>query len=167
MKTFTKAVLAAGLVGLVGTAEAALPYGYRSSAYGYAPNSYGGSQGIAVGGCYGTGASDRCGTGCNYDYGHDYGSTYHPTSYGHSAWDHSWSSRSAYNDDTFHTLPYHSGRGTSYGGWDDDCGYGTTGRLPSKSSSYHDRYNDRYDGSPMFEPWRPASASGHGSRWNW
>lgn len=158
MKTFTKSLIAAGLglVGSFGTANAALPYNYASS-------SYGSHHGIAVGGCYGPATTNRCDTG----YGCDDGGTCHPTSYGRSPWAYSTPARSAYKNDRFHTLPYPSGRGTSFGGWEDDCGYNLPTRRPTTLPSLHGRDEDRYDGSPMFEPWRPASAPTHGSRWNW
>lgn len=132
MKTFAKTLLAGslGLFGMLGAAQAALPYGYTSS-------SYGGTYGIAAGGCYVPAKSDPCETG--------YRTPYRQTGYGRSAY-----------DDRFRTLPYVSNnRSTSYGRWDDDCGYGTAGRL----SSLHDRYDGRFDRTPLFEPWRPASAS--------
>jgi hypothetical protein len=171
MKTFTKSLIAAG-VGLVGsfsTANAALPYNYPSSSYGNSyGSSYGSSYGIAVGGCYGPATTDNCGTGYgDAGYGHSYGSTYHPTSYGRSTWYDTTPYRSADYTDRFHTLPYSSSRGTSLGGWNDECGYNQPSRRPTTTPSFHDRYEDRYDGSPMFEPWRPASASSHGTRWNW
>jgi len=128
MKTFTKTLLAAGLgvFGMLGAAEAALPYGYGSA-------SYGSRHGIAAGGCYVPATASG------------YGSSYRPTIYGRSA-----------HDDRFHALPYPSTHPNgSDDRWGDDFGYDTSSRLPSKSSTYHDRYGS----SPLFEPWRPANAS--------
>ena len=128
---------------MCGAAEAALPYGYGST-------SEGSTHGIAAGGCYVPATSAG--------YGSGYGSSYRPAGYG----------RSAFSEDRFHTLPYTSThRDTSYDRWGDDCGYDVPGRLPSRSSSYRHRYEDRYDGSPLFEPWRPANASHRPDRRNW
>jgi hypothetical protein len=133
MKTLAKTLLAGGLglFGMLGAAQAALPYGYSTNSYG-----------IAAGGCY----SPATSTG--------YGSAYRPTGHG----------RSAYDESRFHTLPYPSTqRNTSYDRRDDDCEYGSSGRLSSK----YDRYENRFDRTPSFEPWRPASTSHRLDRWNW
>jgi len=168
MKTFTKTLIAAGvgLFGIGGIANAATPFGSLTS-----------TQGIAVGGCYQS-TSDAC-----YDqYGGRIGSGYGlGSSYDDYAY-RSLPSRSVYDDhQSYHTLPYPSNRWDDCQ-WDnhastqrryDDFSFNAPGRRLNSPSNYDHGYGrfdsrgfeDRYDGSPSFEPWRPMSASYTSHKW--
>jgi hypothetical protein len=168
MKTFTKTLIAAGagLLGMCGAANAATPYGPLTS-----------TQGIAVGGCYKPN-DPYCNTydGC-------FGSTYNA---GRAYDDYAYRplpSRSVYDSQRgYHTLPYPTS-GWNGDRWDNTVGnhrryddfndYGMNHRSKSSATIFdrdhgrfdNRRYEDRYDGSPMFEPWRPMSVSNTSLRW--
>lgn len=176
MKTLTNTLMATGL-GLLssfGVVEAGQPYEQTP-------------QGIAAGGCYGSGASDWCGTT------NGSGSVnYHPLpSYRRSAYDFGTTDRFTYdNDDDFHTLPFPSNAPNHLSErWDSGCGYVGQNRLPSPSwndgygnryeprsdsdyredydSHYDDQYGNRFNATPQFEPWRPMNASFRLDRRTW
>ncbi len=165
MKTFAKTLLAAGagVVGICGAANAATPYGSFTS-----------TQGIAVGGCY---------QPVGDTYGGCFGPGYRPsTSYDDYAY-RPLPARSVYDTrQDFHTLPYPASRGSDCT-WDtaapnhrryDDFNVGSSSQwskpLPTRFDRDYGRYDsrrfeDRYDGSPSFEPWRPMNVSNTNYRW--
>ena len=168
MKTFTTTLIAAGvgLLGMCGAATAATPYG-----------SFGSTQGIAVGGCYKPAAETYCD-----QYGGCFGPAYRPsTAYDDYAY-RPLPSRSVYDSEPdYHTLPYPTSRVEDCG-WDQtvrsrgrygDFNHSSANRWSNHSTVPFDRggsrfdnrrYEDRY-GSPMFEPWRPMSASNSSFKW--
>lgn len=163
MKTFTKTLIAAGagLFGICGAANAATPYGFLTS-----------TQGIAAGGCYQPNNMYRA------TYDDCFGTAYRNA----NAYDpyRPLPARSVYDAQRgYHTLPYETNRWNDYG-WDDtvrnhnrydDDSFSSPNRWSPSSFDHdygrfdHQRYEDRHDGSPMFEPWRPMSVSNTGYRW--
>ncbi|MBA3316357.1 MAG: hypothetical protein M3552_02935 [Planctomycetota bacterium] len=145
MKTLTKTLIAAGVgfLGTCGVATAAVPFSSAQSSYG-----------IAAGGCYVPPTSNRYDNAYDRGYGDNYGSSYRPAStYDHAA-DPLW-------------------RNTNWGECNDTAPsrlktrpYTPSSQFQSRYDTINHRYEDRYDGSPSFEPWRPLSASNAGRR-NW